>query len=207
MDSWLAGPVLAERTHWSAGLPCASGSNGWMSARDNYGDESWSSGSHAARPHRSRSWVGWPKRLPHIVSRRFRRTTVNHWMTAQLEWVETGLLTEFHKWASPLEMRVRSHSAALRAIDIEVEASLKLRPGSCSNACLTGGESLRAIWQSFVASCVSVSMAPTERLLRRAAGPSTVAGRVPWLTFRPYTPSLFRYYHDSSDDGAARIHR
>jgi hypothetical protein len=45
-----------------------------------------------------------------------------HWITAQLERVEMALLTEFHQWASPLEMRVKSHSAALRAIDIEVEA-------------------------------------------------------------------------------------
>ena len=44
------------------------------------------------------------------------------WITEQLERVETALLTEFHKWASPVEMRVRSHSAALRAIDIELEA-------------------------------------------------------------------------------------
>ena len=44
------------------------------------------------------------------------------WTLAQLERVETKLLTEFHKWASPLEMRVRSHSAAFRAMDIEVEA-------------------------------------------------------------------------------------
>jgi hypothetical protein len=46
-----------------------------------------------------------------------------HWITAQLERIETALLAEFHKWASPLGMRVKSHSAALRAIDIEVEAS------------------------------------------------------------------------------------
>ena len=44
------------------------------------------------------------------------------WISAQLERVETALLTEFHKWASPVEMRVRSHAAALRAIDVEVEA-------------------------------------------------------------------------------------
>ena len=43
-------------------------------------------------------------------------------LLAQIERVETALLTEFHKWASPVEMRVRSHSAALRAIDLEVEA-------------------------------------------------------------------------------------
>jgi hypothetical protein len=44
------------------------------------------------------------------------------WIRAELERVETSLLTEFHKWASPLEARVRTHSAALRAIDLEMEA-------------------------------------------------------------------------------------
>ncbi len=44
------------------------------------------------------------------------------WINAQLERVETALLTEFHKWASPVEMRVKSHSAALRAIDLEMES-------------------------------------------------------------------------------------
>ena len=44
------------------------------------------------------------------------------WITQQLEKVETTLLTEFHKWASPLEMRQRSHAAALRALDAEVES-------------------------------------------------------------------------------------
>ena len=44
------------------------------------------------------------------------------WISAQLERVETKLLTAFHKWASPLEMRQRTHSAALRAIDVEMEA-------------------------------------------------------------------------------------
>jgi hypothetical protein len=44
------------------------------------------------------------------------------WITAQLERVETALLTEFHKWSSPVELRVRSHSAALRAIDVELES-------------------------------------------------------------------------------------
>ncbi len=40
----------------------------------------------------------------------------------RLERVETTLLTEFHKWASPVELRQRSHAAALRALDTEVEA-------------------------------------------------------------------------------------
>ncbi len=44
----------------------------------------------------------------------------------RLERVETTLLTEFHKWASPFEIRQRSHSAAIRALDMEVE-SLKDR--------------------------------------------------------------------------------
>ena len=40
----------------------------------------------------------------------------------RLEKVETTLLTEFHKWASPLEMRQRSHAAAIKALDVEVES-------------------------------------------------------------------------------------
>jgi hypothetical protein len=43
-------------------------------------------------------------------------------MAERLERVETKLLTEFHKWASPVEMRQRSNSYALSAIDLEVEA-------------------------------------------------------------------------------------
>ena len=44
------------------------------------------------------------------------------WMKEQLERVETTLLTEFHEWASPVEMRQRSHAAAIRALDAEVES-------------------------------------------------------------------------------------
>jgi hypothetical protein len=40
----------------------------------------------------------------------------------RVEKTETALLTEFHKWASPVEMRQRTHAAALRAIDTEMEA-------------------------------------------------------------------------------------
>jgi len=36
---------------------------------------------------------------------------------ARIEHVETTLLTEFHKGASPMEMRARTHAAVLRAID------------------------------------------------------------------------------------------
>jgi hypothetical protein len=44
------------------------------------------------------------------------------WITDRLEKVETTLLTEFHKWASPIEMRQRSHAAAIRAHDAELES-------------------------------------------------------------------------------------
>ena len=40
---------------------------------------------------------------------------------ARIEQVETALLTEFHKWASPAEMRAKTHAAAIRAIDAEIE--------------------------------------------------------------------------------------
>lgn len=40
----------------------------------------------------------------------------------KIEHVETTLLTEFHNWASPQEARTRSHTATLRAIDLEVES-------------------------------------------------------------------------------------
>jgi hypothetical protein len=41
-------------------------------------------------------------------------------LNAKMERVETSLLTEFHKWASPVEMRMRTHAAALRALDLEI---------------------------------------------------------------------------------------
>lgn len=44
------------------------------------------------------------------------------WIGVQLERLETKLLTAFHTWASPVELRQRSHSAALRALDTEREA-------------------------------------------------------------------------------------
>jgi hypothetical protein len=43
-------------------------------------------------------------------------------LESRIERTETALLTEFHKWASPVEMRQRTHAAALRAIDTEMEA-------------------------------------------------------------------------------------
>jgi ubiquinone biosynthesis protein UbiJ len=43
-------------------------------------------------------------------------------MADRIELAETRLLTEFHKWASPMEARHRAHSATLRAIHLELEA-------------------------------------------------------------------------------------
>ena len=44
------------------------------------------------------------------------------WISEQLERVGMSLSTECHKWASPVEMRSRSHAAAIRALDVEVES-------------------------------------------------------------------------------------
>lgn len=49
-------------------------------------------------------------------------TALLGYIEARAEETETALLTEFHKWASPVEMRQRTHAAALRAIDTEMEA-------------------------------------------------------------------------------------
>jgi len=43
-------------------------------------------------------------------------------LVVRLEQVETSLFTAFHRWATPVQMRQRSHSAALKALDAEVEA-------------------------------------------------------------------------------------
>jgi hypothetical protein len=44
------------------------------------------------------------------------------YVNERCEEVETKLLTGFHAWASPTEARHRTISAALRAIDLEMEA-------------------------------------------------------------------------------------
>ena len=51
-----------------------------------------------------------------------RFTELKDHINERSETVETRLLTEFHKWASPAEARSRTISAALRAIDLEMEA-------------------------------------------------------------------------------------
>ena len=47
---------------------------------------------------------------------------LKHYVDERLELVETRLLTEFHKWASATDARSRTHAAAIRAIDVEMEA-------------------------------------------------------------------------------------
>jgi hypothetical protein len=42
-------------------------------------------------------------------------------MMEQMRSIETTLLTEFQKWASPIEMRIKTHTATLRAVDAEIE--------------------------------------------------------------------------------------
>ena len=54
------------------------------------------------------------------VDAKFERTRTE--FSENLERVETTLLAEFHKWASPLDARMRTHTALLRAIDLESEA-------------------------------------------------------------------------------------
>ena len=46
---------------------------------------------------------------------------LRQFLAERLEQMETRLLTEFHKWASPMDARVRSHTAAIRALDLEME--------------------------------------------------------------------------------------
>jgi hypothetical protein len=50
------------------------------------------------------------------------KNRITEQLTEQLRTVETSLLTEFHKWASPFEARQRTHTATLRAIDLEMES-------------------------------------------------------------------------------------
>jgi hypothetical protein len=49
------------------------------------------------------------------------------WIRTEIEGLETTLLTEFHTWASPLELRQRSHSAAIRALDVEESLAARVK--------------------------------------------------------------------------------
>lgn len=43
-------------------------------------------------------------------------------LLARIEKTETAFLTEFHKWASPVEMRQRTRAAVQRVTEVETEA-------------------------------------------------------------------------------------
>jgi hypothetical protein len=62
------------------------------------------------------------KELKQYLDAKFAAMDAKFATKQDLERVETTLLTEFHKWASPAEARAKSHTATLRAIDLEVEA-------------------------------------------------------------------------------------
>ena len=47
-------------------------------------------------------------------------------LDAKIEKVETTLLTEFHKWASPIDAKVRTHRSWFSEVDAELDL-LKLR--------------------------------------------------------------------------------
>jgi hypothetical protein len=53
-------------------------------------------------------------------------SSLKGYVNERCEQVETKLLTEFHKGASPAEVRSRTISAALRAIDLESAANADL---------------------------------------------------------------------------------
>jgi hypothetical protein len=55
-------------------------------------------------------------------------TRLRTYVDERVEITETKLLTAFHNWASPSDARQRTHAAALRAIDLEME-SLSERVG------------------------------------------------------------------------------
>jgi hypothetical protein len=42
------------------------------------------------------------------------------WIDERLERLETKLLTAFHKWSSPTDMRLRSHSGSIAALELEM---------------------------------------------------------------------------------------
>jgi hypothetical protein len=44
------------------------------------------------------------------------------WISGQLARMEIKLPTGFHKWASPADLRARSHAAVLGAIDTKMES-------------------------------------------------------------------------------------
>jgi hypothetical protein len=50
-----------------------------------------------------------------------RMTQMEDRLSQRIEKVETSLLTEFHKWASPVESKLRTHRSWFYEVDAEVE--------------------------------------------------------------------------------------
>jgi hypothetical protein len=53
-------------------------------------------------------------------------TRLTQQFDAKLEHLETTLLTEFHKWASPQDARMRTRTAVLRVIELDMKLSDRL---------------------------------------------------------------------------------
>jgi hypothetical protein len=47
---------------------------------------------------------------------------ISEQLSEQLEKTETKLLTAFHGWSGPTMVRIRSHSADIRAMEVDLEA-------------------------------------------------------------------------------------
>ena len=48
--------------------------------------------------------------------------TLDEKLSERIERVETSLLTPFHKWSGPVDLRLQSHTLAIRALDLEAAA-------------------------------------------------------------------------------------
>jgi hypothetical protein len=60
------------------------------------------------------------ERLDRVVSERIER--LDGAVSERIERVETKLLTAFQDWSQPVNLRMRSHSADLRSLQMDVEA-------------------------------------------------------------------------------------
>ena len=76
-------------------------------------------GGKMSRSDEDKQWIG--ERLDQVGSRIGHVETRIEQVNARIGPVETRLLTKFHQWASPVEMRLRTHTAALQASDLALE--------------------------------------------------------------------------------------
>ena len=92
-------------------------------------------------------------------------------LLARIEKTETAFLAEFHKWASPVEMRQRTRAAVRRVTEVETEA-------------LTGRvKKLETSWVVLPRNQSQVAQLPrtggTQTLLRRRQSTVTIGGAFP----------------------------